>query len=75
MDGTVLLKLSDMKGQCKLLTRQRDFDGVMQWVNIFKEELVEESKADEYRVKAIDRDPDLWVIEIENEDMTNLFMD
>lgn len=75
MGGLVLLKLNDMAGQCKLLTQQRDLDGVLGWANVFQEEIIEEKRADEYILRAINRDPDQWVIEIENAEMTNPFED
>lgn len=74
-DGIVLLKLSNLKGQCKLLTQQRNFDGVLEWVNVFDEEIIPEQKADEYTARSINRDPDQWVIEIENSQMQNPFED
>ena len=73
MDGLILLKLSDMAGQCKLLTRQRNLDGVLGWVNVFKQEIIEEQKADEYTARALSRDPDLWVIEVDAKQMENPF--
>ena len=75
MSGLILLKLSDMAGQCKLLTQQRNMEGILSWVNVFRDEIVEEKKADEYCERAANRDPDLWVIEVENPVMENLFMD
>lgn len=74
MSGLVLLKLTDVKErQCKLLTQQRNLDGVLEWVNVFEYEIIEEQKADEYTARAIARDPDLWVVEIENGAMANPF--
>ncbi len=75
MGGLVLLKISDMTGQCKLLTQQRDIEGALNWVNVFKEDVIDEKKADEYCTRSIDRDPDLWVVEVEHKEMANLFMD
>jgi hypothetical protein len=73
MGGLVLLKLSNQTGQCRLLTQQRDFEGVLGWHNIFNEDIIEEKKADEYTARAVGRDPDLWVVEIENPLMDNPF--
>jgi len=76
MSGLVLLKLSNPQArECKLLTQQRDFDGVLGWVNVFADEIILEQKADEYIVRSISRDPDLWVIEVEQAEMVNLFKD
>lgn len=73
MSGLVLLKLTAMDGNCKLLTQQRNINGVMGWVNIFQEDIIQEKKADEYIARSINRDPDLWVVEIENKQMINPF--
>ncbi len=68
-----MLKISDMRGQCKLLQQQRDLDGEMGWMQLFKGEMVAEREADEYIRRAVDRDPDLWAVEIEDQDMNNPF--
>lgn len=72
--GTILLKLDNLAGQCKLLTQQRNFDGAMEWVGALREELVDDHKAEEYITRAILRDSDLWVIEIEDREMNNPFV-
>lgn len=75
MSGLVLLKLSNTPlRECKLLTQQRNLDGVLEWINVFKEEIISEQKADEYTTRSISRDPDLWVIEVEQEEMLNPFI-
>ncbi len=71
--GMLLVKASDTKGLCKLQTQQRDMDGVLRWVDVLDEETPDEKKADEYIRRAIGRDPDLWVIEIEDPAMKNPF--
>ncbi|PCJ96349.1 MAG: hypothetical protein COA45_11125 [Zetaproteobacteria bacterium] len=71
--GTILLKVNGLSGECHLLTQQRDLDGKLGWVNALRKELVEESDADQYIQRAISRDPDLWVIEIEDRKMVNPF--
>lgn len=72
--GLVMLKLNGMRGQVKLLMQERNFEsGALEWISAFKEETVEESKADDYIRRACDRDPDLWVIEIEDTLMVNPF--
>ncbi len=72
--GMVMIKLNGLEGQVKLLTQQRDIMTYeMGWTKALDEETVEEPKADEYIQRAISRDPDLWVIEIEDRAMTNPF--
>ena len=74
MGGLVLLKLVADRQNTKLLTQQRDLDGVMGWVNVFQDDVIEEMKADEYISRATQRDPDLWVVEIEGAEMKNPFI-
>jgi hypothetical protein len=71
--GTVLLKMVDVKTGCKLLQQQRDLDGELGWMNLFDSETVAEQQADDYIARAIDRDPDVWVIEIEDQSLANPF--
>ncbi len=71
--GTILLKLNGLSGVCKLLIQQRNLDGVLSWMNATKKDLVEEIEADQYIQRAMSRDPDLWVIEIEDKNMENPF--
>jgi hypothetical protein len=71
--GTVLLKISGLDGFCRLLTQQRDLDGKLQWIDALNEEKPEESKADQYVRRTITRDPDVWVIEVEDRALANPF--
>lgn len=69
MDGVVFVKISNCQGKCKFKTRQRNFDGVLQWVDVFEKEIIDKSKADDYINRSKLRDPDMWSIEIENPKM------
>lgn len=71
--GVILLKVNGLQGQCHLLIQQRDLDGVLGWMNALGKELVDEVDADAYILRSILRDPDLWVIEIEDREMKNPF--
>lgn len=71
--GIVLQKTADMKGQCRLMTQQRDLLGKLVWINALQDDFVEEREADAYIKRAVDRDPDLWIVEIEDRDMRVLF--
>ena len=74
--GIVMLKLNDLKGQIKLLTQERNFmTDKLEWVDALGKEMVEEAEADAYIRRAVSRDPDLWVIEIEDSEMQNPFED
>ncbi len=72
--GLVLLKLNGLAGQCRLLQQERDWDtDEMGWINALAQDVVAESDADVYIARAVERDPDLWVIEVEDRDMNNPF--
>lgn len=71
--GMIMLKLYAPGTGCRVLQQQRDLDGVMGWMALFKGAVVDEKQADEHIRRAIDRDPDLWVIEIENRTLDNPF--
>lgn len=75
-DGTVLLKISNCRGKCKLLIQQRNFDsGELEWINALSDDVIEDIKADEYIKRSVNRDPDQWVVEVENPNMDNVFLD
>lgn len=71
--GTILLKLNGRENGCAVLQQQRDLDGQMGWMKLFKGQVVEEAEADRYIQRAVDRDPDLWAIEVEDRTLTNPF--
>ena len=70
MGGTVLLKIYQARVGCRLMSQTRDLDGNLSWDPAHKEKVIDERDADEYNQKSIDRDPDLWVLEIESRDGT-----
>lgn len=72
--GMILLKLNGLKGVCKLMQQQRNFDGDLEWMNVLREDDVAEADADAYINRAMSRDPDLWVIEVEDGAMQNPFI-
>lgn len=72
--GIVLLKVATLDGTCRLLTQQRDIDGILAWVDALpNSSRPAESDADAYIERAGSRDPDLWVIELEDRDARNPF--
>lgn len=75
MGGTVLLKIYQYGVGCRLMSQMRDLDGNLTWLSAHKEEIIEESRATEQIQRAVDRDPDLWVIEVETRDGSNPFLD
>lgn len=74
--GIITVKINDGHGKARLLTQMRDYlNDSISWGAALAEELVEESEADAYIQRSIDRDPDLWVIEIDDKTLTNPFED
>jgi hypothetical protein len=74
MGGTVMVKIVLGRAEgCKLLSQSRDENGVMGWMAAFEGEVVPETKADEYIARGVKRDPDLWVIEVEDKSGANPF--
>lgn len=71
--GTVLVKINLLDGFSLLLTQIRDMDGNLGWMSATKEERVAETDADAYIRRAVDRDPDIWVIEVEDREGKNPF--
>lgn len=64
--GAILLKLDRGESGCSLLSQIRDMDGAQAWMYGGGGELVPEAEAEAYIKRQIDRDPDLWVIEIDD---------
>ena len=64
--GTVIQTISNLSGECKLLGQQRDLLGKLVWINLLQDEIVPEAEADCYIEKSRERDPDVWVVEIED---------
>jgi len=66
--GTVLLKINRLELGCRVLTQVRDLDGRLGWLGALDGASVGEAEADAYIARAVTRDPDLWVVEIEHKD-------
>ncbi len=87
MGGTVLLKITrtgiDFASRsevasgacCRVLGQLRDIDGRLDWVATHDEDMIEEKAAEDYIARAVARDPDLWVIEVESDGTWHPFAD
>ena len=64
--GTALVKVSRLDGQAAVFSPTRTLEGERGWINPLAEAFVPEEEADAYIHRERARDPDLWVIEIED---------
>jgi hypothetical protein len=64
--GTLILKLNQLERDVRVLSQARDIDGRLGWLAAFDGAAVKEADADAYIARAVARDPDLWVVEIED---------
>ncbi len=71
--GIIMLKINMLGQGFKLLIQQRDFDGNLVWENALDTATPKEKDIDEYIKRSIERDPDIWVIEIEDQSGINPF--
>ena len=71
--GTLLVKINRFEAGCRVLSQARDLDGRLGWLAAFKDAPVPEAEADAYIARATARDPDLWVVEIEDREGRNPF--
>ena len=71
--ASVLLKINGLENGCQILTQVRDMDGHLGWMNVLGKEDIAESEIDAYIRRSIERDPDVWAIEIEDKELKNPF--
>ncbi len=64
--GAVLVKVNRGAAGCDVYTQARSGDGVLGWMRATGDAPVAETDADAYIRRQIDRDYDLWVVEIED---------
>ena len=66
--GSLMVKINTIDNGCKVLSQALDENGNRAWIVAFKGAQVPEAEADAYIARAVGRDPDLWVVEIEHRD-------
>lgn len=71
--GGLLVKLNLLEQGCRVLTQVRDPEGRLAWLPALQGRLVPDAEADDYIARAVKRDPDLWVVEVEDRQGRNPF--
>ena len=71
--GVILLKLNRRDLGFEVLVQSRNGAGDLVWQRVTGAAPVPESDVDAYIERAVKRDPDLWVIEVEDRDARPLF--
>ena len=63
--GAILIKLYDREAGASVLAQTRRADGTLGWMRATGPDPVAESEADTYIDRQRNRDPDLWVVEVD----------
>ncbi len=64
--GTLLLKINTLDGSAVVLAPGYDLEGERIWRRASGDAPVEDADAEAYIARALTRDPDIWVVEIED---------
>jgi hypothetical protein len=64
--GSVIVRLLRGRNENLVLRRQSQLDGNAAWVAVLGGETVDDTAASAYQTREIDRDRDLWVIEVDD---------
>jgi len=71
--GSVVVKVALLDGRCQVFVQTRDVQGTLGWGRPLGPDPVAEADGDGYVARAVGRDPDLWVVEVEHRHGTNPF--
>jgi hypothetical protein len=64
--GAIILKIIGGDETCRILSQTRDRDGALAWMQSLAGQPPSDGEIDAYVERAIRRDPDLWIIEVED---------
>jgi hypothetical protein len=64
--GAILVKVNRFADGCRVYSQTRDPDGNRAWMKATGAEPVDEKAADDYIARQMRFDPDIWVLEVED---------
>lgn len=73
--GTILILLTNPRRECQILTATTRRTGERVWLPTSAESYLSEADAQARIQRQIQRDPDLWVLEVETFDVQNILLE